>query len=258
MDVHRAARHAYDWVNLAGKLNDVVLDSEVLTSGAVRSRALLRRRQAQRGLVQRSRAQRAADGLRDGATSVGSQARFTLGLCLAAKRTIPFFWGGATPFLAHTALGVAAPLYPLAETVVGRGHSGRHAPPTVQVRFFEFFSQMHHEVSRFGLLGLAFEGAPLQAAQAARRRGYHKLATACLVAAVLGRLVLQPVRLAVAGAALVNEAVCAVLTMAILTAIELGLRHGRVALTQASTATGRPLAGARNFVSGAIDGLELA
>lgn len=256
MNVFLAAARAYLWVNVSGKLNDVALDSGALISGAARSRLALRRRQAQRAPMQRSRAQCAADGLRDGATYFGSTARLGLGVAFSLHRGSPPLWGVATPFLEHTRLGAVAPLYPFAEMLVGRGYTYRPTPRHFSDTPFGVFSRIQHEVSKFGVLGLALEKLPLMGVVAAHDRHQHKLATACMVAATLGRLLLQFPRLAVAAAALVNEAFKATVVTAFVTAIELGLRVGRVALSQTAAATGRPLAGPQACVSAALHFFE--
>lgn len=270
MNGYRCASRAFAAVNVAGKFNDVALDSDNLILGAAASRVALRRHRTDRlqrrqGAAApeslRVRAGHAANDVRDASKYLATSLRGLLATNLVVHRSTPIFWQPGTSLLSAVPYANPAPLYPLAEVVVGRGHSNRHSPLLSQSMPFGIFNaigELQHRYAHHGLAGYVLEAAPLKAAHRAHGAENHALAAACMLAAVVGRALLQPVRLAVAGAALGSELAQTVSMMAGAAGIELTCRLVRFFLQRANEATGLPSAAVQRVLSTVIDGLVFA
>lgn len=270
MNVFRAATRAYAAVNLAGTFHDVALDSDHLARAAVASRAALHQRRAARPAAnpaghalqpRPARLVHLAREAKDATSYVGGGVRLAFAGVLALNRS-PIAWPVYHAFLAEApAWLTGAALIFWAEVAVGRGHSNPRATYPLHGSSFggsDPYDGLHHHLSRHGLLGFALEWAPLRAAEAADRNNLHASAAACMLAAVVGRTLLQPVRLAVACVAWVSVAGQTVVVVAVMAALELGLRLARVVVRSTSAATARPLVAANRALDDAVAGLVFA
>lgn len=266
MDMYRIASRAYATVNLAGRLNDATLDpDQILIHDAVdrvnraRQRALQNRagQGPERPVTLAHRAKSLVRDVQDAAVDFGANVQQIRGVGLAFSRSVPIgliqdptltlFVPGMTKFY----LG----LYPLAELLVGRGHSNSHGS-----HFSENFplgqanplGRLHNRYSHHGLAGFVIEAIPLHIGQKFHGAGYQTCAAACVLGAAIGRLALQPFRLAVAGVAFAAEFGDAIFCEALTISVELGLRLARQGLIGARTASGLEFHNAKQALDQAI------
>lgn len=264
MNVYRSASRAYAAVNVAGKFNDMALDTDNLLLGAVASRGALHRHRTDR--LQRRlgadapeslrvRVGHVAADVRDASSQFCSSLRATMGINLAVQRSIPWLWLPGGSLFSAVRYANAAPLFPLGELLVGRGNSNSHPPFMLQgvpFRIFRHFGEAQHRYAHHGLAGYVLEAAPLKAAHKADMAQKHILAGACMIAAVIGRVVLQPMRLAVAGAAFGNELFQTIFMVAVAAGAEITCRLVRLSLVKANEAVGLPSAAAQRVLSAVI------
>ena len=265
MDVLLAARRAYQTVNLAGWVNDNVLTSDRLLSGGIEDALSLSLRRAQAPVAPSSRVHAAIQSSQYAAGYGLAWARGALGLGLKLRRGIPLYLlrgPQATRAMLNRGSSLIR-LYPVAELIVGRGHSPQPFPGApFPLRAFPthalvFLSAVHARMSRYGVLGLVLEAAPMQLADALERRGHRVGATACVVAATIGRSVLQPARLAVCAAALASELSFVLFIAGLNVAIDLYLRALRGGLDLAGKWTRRDFSQSMAFITEILDVIEL-
>ena len=252
MDIYRLASHAYATVNLAGRLNDAVLDPDRIRIHDIVSRVNRARQRAlqnrvgqgpERQVTLTHRARSLVRGARAAAVDCGANVRQICGIGLASARSTPI------GLIADPAFTVFMPrmtkfypgLYPIAELLVGRGHSNDHgfqSSENFPLGPANPLGRLHNRYSHHGLVGFLLEATPLHLGQKFYGAGYQTCGAACVLGAAIGRLVLQPFRLAVASIAFAAEYSNAVFYEATTVSVEIGLRLARQGLVTVCTASG--------------------
>lgn len=241
------AQRIYEAVNLSGKLNHATLCTERLMAEHVTGRMALRVQQRQRAAAaqpsQRAPVAVARDIFdigRDRAMRARADFKGAMAIGLHLTRTFPLFWFNQSG--SHF-LSFQFDLYPLCELLVGRGHAQTLVPiqdneMLNRVSGLTHLSRVYHQASHHGLAGAVLEKPFLYAASHFESRQQMVAATACMFAAVIGRTVLQPVRLVVCVAACIRGAQLAITFVACSYTAEFVLRALRLAVKQATQISG--------------------
>lgn len=194
-------RHTYHAVNVAGFVNDTLTHSQFYETASVGSAANVFATQT------RSLPHRMVDGVRHAAHHaavagkvLGATARGALydpGIVLGLQLPSLFCAGGVPLALCHPIL---------AHTLVGRGHNPALVLPSqLQCSPLDRVLRLYDQCTHHGLAGYVLEAAPLRGAALFQDHHRHSAASACMIAAVIGRCVLQLPRLMVCAPVIVLE-----------------------------------------------------
>lgn len=262
------AKRAFETVNLSGKFHDTMLNSNGLMTAQVTKRVAL-------GLQRQRSAARSAPRTPTGGVDsvfvtlkrVGTRAKADLqgglGAALHLQRNVPLFWlVGGSPNVFGSVTNVASPWYPIGELLVGRGHTSRQPVASNdvvarQASWFQRFSHAYDQLSYHGLAGAIVEEPFLRTAHRFEHEGRLEAATACMMAAVVGRAVLQIPRLMVCAAAWVNGVVVSLTVVVAAYAAQCVLGFMRDELTKVQRATGAHLQHPIDKLSGWHQAIDL-
>ena len=252
MSVYRVASHAFESINVTGRLNAKWMDSDVAAcSAAAGMRALQRRVQARHAGPAVEGWSRpvvlAARAVEDGSVYLARSAQFAFAGGLYLHRWLPL------PILLAPVCWGLVPYAPaFLEAVFGRGCPREHSQYFQQAPDPDEYRQ-HMLRSHYGFVGELLEKEPLNAARRAYFRGADTAAASCMLAAVVGRAVLQPIRFVVFVCSFAYMSVATAAIMVLCAAFEVGVRAVQLVLQGCSQTTGWPLQAARSGVASAVD-----